>query len=97
MKLFVYNIKKQLVGKNGCLKNAERAKNTMRRILGAIIIAQTKQVGGYIFKLIFTALSFIPYVGPVFAFLAEFGPLIYAFVTTQLMLMWSKSKEKEEA
>ena len=86
-----------MFGKKGVFRNAARTKSTLFRILGAWIVGQTKQVGGWLVKILFKALSFIPFVGPVFAFLSEFGPAIYTFITTQLLLIWqNKQAESEE-
>ena len=87
-----------MFGKKGVFRNAARTKSTLFRILGAWIVGQTKQVGGWLVKILFKALSFIPFVGPVFAFLSEFGPAVYTFITTQLLLIWqNKQAESEES
>ena len=98
MKHFFGDLKKKMFGKKGIFRNAAQTKSTLFRILGAIFISQTKRVGVMILKILFKVLSFIPFVGPIFGFLADFAPAVYTFITTQLMLIWQKKQaEGEEA
>ena len=100
LKHFMGNVKKQLFGKNGMFKDAIETRNTIRKIIGALIIANTKKAGGVIAKYLLKALGlcfcWIPGVKPVCDFLAEFGPAIYTFVATQIMLIWSNKKADAE-
>lgn len=99
LKGFISGIKKTLFGKKGMFKDAIETKYALIKIFAALLIANTQKVGGLFVKLLFKALSFIPFVGPVFGFLAEFGPMIYTFVATQLMLIFtgkSASVEQEK-
>lgn len=89
LKVFVGSIKKTLFGKKGMFKDAIETKYSLIKIFSALAIANTQKVGGILFKLLFKALSFIPFVGPFFGFLADFGPMIYTFVATQLMLIFT--------
>ena len=88
-KNFISNIKKTLFGKKGMFKDAIETKYTLIKIFAALVIANTQKLGGIFVKLLFKALSYIPFVGPVFGFLADFGPMIYTFVATQLMLLFT--------
>jgi len=95
LKHFIGNVKKQLFGKKGAFRDAIETKNTLIKIFLAILIANTAKAGGWIVKLLFKALSFIPFVGPLFGFLADFGPLVYKFISTQIMLIWSNKKAND--
>lgn len=53
----------------------------------------TKKVGGLALKIIFSVLQFIPYVGPIFKFLKDFGPAIYSFIMVQILLIWDKARK----
>lgn len=94
--MFFGDIFNRLFGKKGIFRNAIQTRNTLRKILLAILIGATKKVGGMIVKILFTILSFIPYVGPIFKFLKEFGPAVWSFIMTQVMLIWSNEKAKGE-
>lgn len=61
---FMGNVKEQLFGKNGMFRDAIETRNTLRKIIGALVIANTKRFGGIIIKILGVALSFIPGVGP---------------------------------
>lgn len=89
LKNFISGIKKTLFGKKGMFKDAIETKYSLIKIFAALAIANTQKLGGIFVKLLFKALSFIPFVGPVFGFLADFGPMIYTFVSTQLMLLFT--------
>ena len=52
LKLFFYNIKESLFGKKGAFKNMIWVRHTLRRIIFAWIIGQTKKVGGKVLGLI---------------------------------------------
>ncbi len=99
LKKFMGDTKKTLFGKKGMFKDATEIKYSLIKIFGALIVANTQKAGGWLVKLLFKALSFIPFVGPVFGFLADFGPMIWTFLTTQIMLIWggkAASVEQEE-
>ena len=100
IKVFASKIKRMLFGKKGMFKNMSTTWHTLRRLVGAFIIGQTKQVGGkivsVILKIIGWALCWIPGVKPVCDFLAEFGPALFTFISTQIMLIWSKGKATAE-
>ena len=93
---FIGNVKKQLFGKKGMFRDAIETRNTLRKIIGALIIANTKKVGGILIKILGFALSFIPGVGPFAKFLIEFAPVVYTFISTQIMLLWSNGKANAE-
>jgi hypothetical protein len=97
---FYKKMKKLLFGKKGALRDGIETRNTLRKIIGALIIANTKRVGGTIFNLILKgigyAFSWIPGVYPVCMFLSKFGPMLYAFITTQLMMLWSNKRADAE-
>lgn len=97
---FIGNVKKQLFGKKGMFRDAIETRNTIRKIVGALIIANTKKAGGVVAKYLLKALGlcfcWVPGVKPVCDFLAEFGPAIYTFVSTQIMLIWSNKKADAE-
>ena len=100
LQLFYKNMKKRLVGKKGAFKDGIETRNTLRKIIGALIIANTKRAGGAIFSLILRGLGYafcwIPGVQPVCTFLAKFGPALYAFISTQVMMMLSNKKAEAE-
>ena len=84
-----------LFGKKGCIRNADMLMLTMKKLGAALLIGLTKKAGGTLVKFLLKAASFIPYVGPVFAFLAKFGPDLYSFIATQLMLAWGRNRESQ--
>ena len=87
-------IYKELFGKKGCIRNTDMLVLTLKKIGLAWIIGQTRQQGGgMIIKLLKFAVKLIPGFGPVAEFLMEFGPALYTFISTQLMLLWAKGKE----
>ena len=45
-------------------RDAIETRNTLRKIIVALVIANTKRFGGIIIKILGVALSFIPGVGP---------------------------------
>ena len=95
LKRFMGNIRKSLFDKKkGILRDMAATKNAVRRIIAAWIIGNTKKVGGKIaslvLKVIGWAFCWIPGVQPVCNLLAYIGPLIWSFVTNQLMKMWSE-------
>ena len=96
LKHFVGNVKAQLFGKKGALRDSIETKNTLRKIIGALIIANTKKYGGWLLKILGFALSFIPGVGPIAKFIIEFAPVLYTFISTQIMLLWSNNKANAE-
>ena len=96
LKHFMGNVKKSLFGRNGALRDTIETKNTFRKIIGALIIANTKKYGGWLLKILGFALSFIPGVGPVAKFIIEFAPALYTFISTQIMLIWSNNKASAE-
>lgn len=100
LKHFIGNVKKQLFGKKGAFRDSIETKNTLRKIIGALIVANTKKAGGAMASIILKVLGlcfcWIPGVQPVCNFLAEFGPALYTFISTQIMLLWSNNKAKAE-
>ena len=96
LKHFIGNVKQQLFGKKGALRDSIETKNTFRKIIGALIIANTKKYGGWLLKILGFALSFIPGCGPIARFIIEFAPVLYTFISTQVMLLWSNNKASAE-
>ena len=89
---FFGGIRKKLFGKKGIFRNFTQAKSTLTRLLLAYAIGATKKVGGMLMTILGYALLVIPGAGPFAKFLIEFGPAVYSFVATQIMLIWSKAK-----
>ena len=75
-----------MFGKKGVFKNAERTKSVLKRILYAWITSQAKVVVGWLFKILLKVVKYIPVIGNIVAFLADFGEYLFAFITTQIML-----------
>ena len=96
IKLWINKTNKFLFGKKGLFKDFTTTKYSIIRILAAVAISMTKQVGGALMSLFMTALSFIPFVGPVFKVLSKIGPLIYAYIANKIVGHWSKVNMKEE-
>jgi nicotinamide riboside transporter PnuC len=96
IKSFVSGVKKALFGRKGALRDLTETKNTLRKIIMAWMIGATKKVGGWVMWLLGAVLSVIPFVGPIGKFLMKFGPMVYSFVATQVMLIWSNNKANAE-
>ena len=91
---FLKGVYNDLFGKKGCLRNSDMVVLTLKKIGLAWIIAHTKKVGGWIVALLGKLISLIPGFGPIASFLIEFAPMVYTFITTQIMLYWSSKKEE---
>ena len=97
LKHFIGRIKESMFGKKGAFRDATETKNTLRKIGIAYLIGATKKVSGKIFGAVAAVLSFFfPAAGPVLSIITKWFPLIYSFVTTQIMLMWSNHKADVE-
>lgn len=98
LKLFFHNIHDTLFGKKGAFKNMAQTKNTLRKIIGALIIGWTKKAfGGLLVKALLWVLSIaFPPAGAIVNFIVKLIPEIITFISTQLMIMWSNKKAVEE-
>ena len=98
LKLFFQGIHNTLFGKKGAFKNMAQTKNTLRKIVGALIIGWAKKTfGGLLVKALIWVLNIaFPGAGSIVNFIVELIPAIITFISTQLMIMWSNKKAAEE-
>lgn len=101
LKLFFGNLHNQLFGKKGAIRSMAQVRHILRRIVWAWIIGQTKKaVRGlcdWLLDILAVPLNALaPGAGLVLKFLIKLLPEIYSFITTQIMLLWSKNKRDAE-
>lgn len=101
LKHFIGRIKESMFGKKGAFRDATETKNTLRKIGIAYLIGVSKKLGGGAVALLLKGIGwvlniFLPGSGVILNFIAKFGPLIYSFVTTQIMMLWSNHKANVE-
>lgn len=93
IKLFFGNIHKSLFGKKGAFKNMIQTRNTLRKILGALIMGIVKKIAGFLVSIVLSVLNFIaPGAPAIVEFLIKLIPAVITFIGTQIMLAWSNSK-----
>lgn len=86
---FFKRVYEALWGKNGCIRNVDMIWITIKKLVFAWIIGQTKKVvGGWLTKILLRVAKLIPGWGTAIAFIAELAPELYVFISTQLMLYW---------
>lgn len=56
LKHFMGNVKQNLFGKNGAFRDSIETKSSLLKIIGALVIANTKKLGGWFFKILGFAL-----------------------------------------
>ena len=97
LKHFIGRIKESMFGKNGAFRDATETKNTLRKIAIAFLIGVSKKAAGKVFGAIATVIGFFfPLAVPVLNVITKWFPMVYSFVTTQIMMMWSNHKANVE-
>lgn len=99
IKVWISGVKKSLFGKGGMFSSMTQVKNTLRKIALAWVIGQTKNVFGkglgVIGQILKFALKFtklVPGWGIAISIAVEVLPLLFSFITAQIMLQWSNKK-----
>ena len=103
LKVWISGVKKSLFGKGGMFSSMTQVKNTLRKIALAWVIGQTKNVFGkglgVIGQILKFALKFtklVPGWGIAISIAVEVLPLLFSFITAQIMLQWSNKKAATE-
>lgn len=97
VKGFFKKLYEDLFGKKGCMRNTDMMYLTLKRIFWALITNLYKKPAGILVNILGTALSVIPFVGPIFMFLSKFGPLLYTFIANRIHEMWAHRAEAKIA
>lgn len=101
LKVFFKGVTNSLFGRKGPFKDLATTMNSLKRIVLAWIIGNTKKVGGGAVKWIMIGLSyildiFLPGSGVVLRFLSKLAPLIYAYIANKIAGAWADAKTNSE-
>lgn len=96
LKGFFGKIYRSLFGRKGAFKDMKHTKSAFIRIGAALIVAQTKKLGGWVMTALGFLISLIPFCAPIGQFIMKFGPELYVFIMNQIMSFWQKSALNKE-